>query len=181
MPGPSSLHSSAAATAPAGRRHWPVARWLPRHRAGLLTTLLGLALLPFVGLAFYNQPFSNDFGTALLVRDAGSAWGAQCVLFATWSGRYTANLLQTLANPLVHNWPGGFRLAPLLLLGGTVLALRAMLGERALAGDSPAPAAHSGLDSGYLSYLLLVHGRGGLPTGADSAAFGTNGWSAGYS
>ena len=129
MPGPSSLHSSAAATAPGGRRHWPIVRWLLRHRAGVITTLLGLALLPFAGLAFYNQPFSDDFGTALLVRDAGSAWGAQRVLFATWSGRYTANLLQTLGNPLVHHWPGGFRLAPLLMLGGTVLALRAMLGE----------------------------------------------------
>ena len=137
MPEPSPLHSTAAATAPARRRHWPIAHWLLRRRAGVITTLLGLALLPFAGLAFYNQPFSDDFGTALLVRDTGSACEAQRVLFATWSGRYTANLLQTLGNPLVHNWPAGFQLAPLLLLGGTLLALRTILGElggRALAG-----------------------------------------------
>ena len=123
------MHSAAEETAPAGWRHWLVGRWLLRRQSGVITTLLGLALLPFAGLAFYNQPFSDDFGTALLVRDAGSAWGAQRMLFATWSGRYTANLLQTAGNPLVHNWPGGFQLAPLLLLGGTLLAFRAMLGE----------------------------------------------------
>ncbi|MGI4833467.1 MAG: hypothetical protein ACRYFK_08405 [Janthinobacterium lividum] len=109
-----------------GPRRWP---WLV---GGALT----LGLLPWVALAWFNQPFWDDFGHAAQARHYG-VWGAQRYLYAHWTGRYFSSLLLTAANPLTYGWPAGLRLVPLGALGGLGLVLAAslrVLGGRALGG-----------------------------------------------
>lgn len=108
-------------------------RWLWPRRRWLGGVGLALLLLPYVGLAFFNQPYWDDYGVALLARRLGLG-PAQAYSYAHWTGRYFATLLQTAANPLTYGWVAGIRAVPLLALATTGLAqawaLRALLGER---------------------------------------------------
>ena len=141
-----------AAGRPAGcARRGRVRRW-PWLTGGLL----GLGLLPFLGLAFSNVPFWDDFGMAMLVREQG-LWGAQQVFYHTWGGRYGTALLQTVGNPLAYGWVGGFRFTPLVFLGGTGLALYLNLREFSRQRLAPVPA-------GQAAALLLLLALGGMPT-----------------
>jgi len=121
-----------------GPRRW--VRWWP----WLVGGALGLGLLPWVALAWFNQPFWDDFGHATQARQYG-VWGAQHYLYAHWTGRYFSSLLLTAANPLTYGWPAGLRLVPLAALGGLGLVLAGALralggpavgGRRALAGSA---------------------------------------------
>ncbi|WP_201982079.1 DUF6056 family protein [Hymenobacter rubidus] len=108
--------------------YMPAKRWLVQHRAMGLTLLLALGLLPFFALSFYNSPFWDDFGMALMVRQYG-LWPAQKVFYLTWGGRYGTALVQTLSNPLTYGWVGGMHFTPLVLLGSTLLVLHLNLRE----------------------------------------------------
>ena len=132
-----------------GRRR---ARYWPWVTAGLLA----LALLPFAGLSFSNFPFWDDFGMAMLVREHG-LWGAQQVFYHTWGGRYGTAFLQTVANPLVYGWLGGFRFTPLVFLGGTLLAL--YWSFRELSRQRLAPAV-----AGQAAALVLLVALAWMPT-----------------
>ena len=103
-------------------------RWLVRYRYPVMAVLLSLALLPFFALSFYNYPFWDDFGWALMPRLSGM-WGTQKEFYLTWGGRYSLALLLTAMNPLTYDWWGGFYASPLLLLGGTLLVYYAALRE----------------------------------------------------
>ena len=131
-------------------------RALARHWAWLTGGLLALGLLPFLGLAFSNVPFWDDFGMAMLVREQG-LWGAQQVFYHTWGGRYGTAYLQTVGNPLTYGWVGGFRFTPLVFLGGTGLALYGLMREFSQRRIAPAPA-------GQAALLLLLLALGGMPS-----------------
>jgi hypothetical protein len=89
---------------------------------------LALALLPFFALSFYNSPFWDDFGMALMVRQEGF-WQAQKSFYLNWGGRYATCFAQTLGNPLSYGWLDGMHYVPLLILGGTLAALYLSLRE----------------------------------------------------
>lgn len=114
----------------------PLPRRWGRRWPWLVGGALGLGLLPWVALAWFNEPFWDDFGHAAQARLYGVG-GAQRYLYAHWTGRYFSSLLLTAANPLTYGWPAGLRLVPLAALGGLGLALAAALrvvGGRALGG-----------------------------------------------
>ena len=153
-------HSPAKTSAPAllsgppkpNRRGRRLARYRPWVTAGLL----GLALLPFLGLSFSNFAFWDDFGMAMLVREHG-LWGAQQVFYDTWGGRYGFAFLQTVFNPLTYGWLDGFRFTPLVFLGGTLLALYGSFRE--LSGRRLAPAV-----AGRAAALVLLLALAWMPT-----------------
>ncbi|GAB3584848.1 hypothetical protein [Hymenobacter daeguensis] len=137
-------------------RPWPLKRWLVRQRGRAVGLGLGLALLPFFALSFYNAPFWDDFGMALMVRQHGF-WGAQKAFYLGWGGRYATCFVQTLGNPLSYGWLGGMHLVPVFILGGTVAAL--YLGLRELsARQLPRGAAWRG------AALLLLLCLAWMPT-----------------
>ena len=123
---------------------WPWRRWL-------LGGALALALLPFVALAWFNQPFWDDFGHAAQARSYGLV-GAQRYLYENWTGRYFSSVLLTAANPLTYGWVPGLRLVPVLALASTGLVLAAAV--RALAGPGWRPALAVG--AGLLLALLYT-------------------------
>ena len=131
-------------------------RRLVRYRPWATAALLGLGLLPFMGLSFSNFPFWDDFGMAMLVREHG-LWGAQEVFYHTWGGRYGTAFLQTVANPLTYGWLGGFHFTPLVFLGGTLLAL--YWSFRELSGQRIAPAV-----AGRAAALVLLLALAWMPT-----------------
>lgn len=135
-----------------GRRRRQLIRYWPWVTAGLL----GLGLLPFMGLSFSNFPFWDDFGMAMLVREHG-LWGAQQVFYHTWGGRYGTAFLLTVANPLTYDWLGGFRYTPLMFLGGTLLAL--YWSFRELSRQRLAPAV-----AGQAAALVLLVALAWMPT-----------------
>ena len=145
--------SSTAATSAHSRR-W--LRWRARLLPRLLGLGLGLALLPFAALSFYNPPFWDDFGMAIMVRDMGF-WATQRDFYLTWGGRYATAFIQTAANPLVYGSVAGFRLTPLLMLAGTFAALWAALRELSGRRLSGGPALRA-------AALLLLLGLAGLPS-----------------
>ena len=83
-------------------------------------------LLPFITLSFYNQPYWDDYGNAVLTMQKG-AWGAQAELYATWTGRYGSSFLLAVLNPLRFGWMHGLILVPLVLLLATGLASMLLL------------------------------------------------------
>ncbi len=83
--------------------------------------ILGLALLPFVVLSGYCQPFADDFWLTNIAIEKGS-WQAQLEIRQAWSGRYFAMFLGSI-NPLVYQSFIGYKLLPLLLIFFTLAAL----------------------------------------------------------
>ena len=149
--------SATAAPVPATTRPArATGRGLARRWAWLTGGLLALGLLPFLGLAFSNVPFWDDFGMALLVREHG-LWGAQQVFYHTWGGRYGTALLQTVGNPLTYGWVSGFHFTPLVFLGGTGMALYGAMREFSRQQLAPVPA-------GQAAALLVLLALGGLPS-----------------
>ncbi|MBO2009003.1 hypothetical protein [Hymenobacter negativus] len=109
-------------------RPWLLKRWVVRQRGSLIGLALALALLPFFALSFYNAPFWDDFGMALMVRQQGF-WQAQKAFYLNWGGRYATCFIQTLGNPLSYGWLGGTHFVPLLILSGTLAVLYFSLRE----------------------------------------------------
>jgi hypothetical protein len=121
------MSNATAPTQPATHLR-PMKRWVVRQRGRVTGLALALALLPFFALSFYNAPFWDDFGMALMVRQEG-LWQAQKAFYLNWGGRYATCFVQTLGNPLSYGWLGGMHLVPLLILGGTLAALYLSLRE----------------------------------------------------
>ncbi len=107
---------------------WTFKRWFARYRRITLGLLLAVGLLPFFALSFYNFPFWDDYWMAGLARRVG-AWEAQYTHYMTWGGRFSLVFILTILNPLTYDWMAGFRLIPLLMLGGTLFAAQAGLRE----------------------------------------------------
>lgn len=103
-------------------------RWFVQHRRIILGLSLAMALLPFFALSLSNFPFWDDYWMADLARRVG-VWQAQHIHYMTWGGRYSLVFILTVLNPLTYGWVAGFRLVPLLMLGGTLLAAQAGLHE----------------------------------------------------
>ncbi|MCU0445056.1 MAG: DUF6056 family protein [Microscillaceae bacterium] len=74
-----------------------------------------LAICPFVGLAFYNQPFFDDFvyGRLASTLSLGDFFGS---FYYQHTGRYTLVILSYFINPLKYHWLEGIKLSPLVLL-----------------------------------------------------------------
>jgi hypothetical protein len=142
---PATLASPTAPLAPAGTRlqrlAWRLRGW---HRV-LIGGGLALLLLPYLALAFYNQPYWDDYDYATLVARLGSQWAAHKYLYLNHTGRFFA-LWFTRVNPLTYGWPEGVRVLSLVWIGATglaqALALRVLsrgrLGWWAAAGWSAA-------------------------------------------
>lgn len=90
--------------------------------SSVLLGLLGLAVLPFLLLCFYNQPYIDDYGLANLARQHG-VWRAQYLLYHQLNGRFVSSFLLTVLNPLTYGWASGTRLASLTVDVATLLAL----------------------------------------------------------
>ena len=94
----------------------------------LLLPRLGLvlALVPFLLLCAFNQPFFDDFRNATWLREHGS-WGVQVWLFRTWTGRFTTTFIMTVLNPVAYGWLGGVKVAAATLLLGLWASLAHLL------------------------------------------------------
>ncbi|MBH8568864.1 hypothetical protein KB206_08220 [Microvirga sp. STS02] len=79
----------------------PLRQLLPR--LGII-----LALLPFLLLTAFNQPFFDDFRNGYWMREHGT-WGVQLWLFQTWTGRFTTTFIMTVLNPVAYGWLGGVK------------------------------------------------------------------------
>ncbi|OUJ68671.1 DUF6056 family protein [Hymenobacter crusticola] len=88
----------------------------------LVFFILLLALVPFLLLCFYNQPYLDDYAYANAFRAHG-LWGAQVFLYHHWNGRFVASLLLTSLNPLSYGWPSGIGVSNLGIVLLTLLAL----------------------------------------------------------
>ncbi|MVN76219.1 hypothetical protein GO988_07770 [Hymenobacter sp. HMF4947] len=87
--------------------------FIQKHRWRLLKLVFSLLVFPFIGLSYYNQPYSDDFVLASLVRKQGF-WGANREFFLTWSGRFFTNACYTGLNPLNYGWLPGMALPVLV-------------------------------------------------------------------
>jgi hypothetical protein len=94
----------------------------------LLVSILALAVLPFLLLCFYNQPYLDDYGLANLARRQG-LWQAQYWLYHQLNGRFVSSFFLTALNPLTYGWPSGTRLASLAVDVATLLALWVSFGS----------------------------------------------------
>jgi uncharacterized membrane protein len=90
--------------------------------------VLLLAVLPFLLLCFYNQPYLDDYALATLVREQG-LWQAQAQLYQQLNGRFFSSFLLTGLNPLSYGWQNQFGLATLAIDLLTLLALWASFGS----------------------------------------------------
>ena len=72
-----------------------------------------LALLPFLLLTAFNQPFFDDFRNGYWMREHGT-WGVQLWLFQTWTGRFTTTFVMTVLNPVAHGWLNGVKVVAAL-------------------------------------------------------------------
>ncbi|QNF31641.1 hypothetical protein HUW51_02460 [Adhaeribacter swui] len=95
--------------------------------------VLSAALVPFLILSFYSQPFADDFWLTSLAKEKG-IWQAQLEIRKTWSGRYFAMFLGSV-NPLVYNSLTGYKLLPFLLILFTLAALYFLI-SRIIPGTS---------------------------------------------
>lgn len=95
---------------------------------GAVAAVLGLGLLPFLGLTLFVHPFLDDYFNANVVAQFG-LWGAQVHWYCTWTGRFVSTFLLTAANPLAWGLGAatlpGLRAAALLGLGLNLGALAA--------------------------------------------------------
>ena len=90
-------------------------RWLPR-------LALLVALLPFLGLCLYNQPYWDDLSMAANARDLG-IWPTQHLLRMTHGGRFVSMFLLTVANPLTYGWWHGVKITALICCIGTAATI----------------------------------------------------------
>jgi hypothetical protein len=94
----------------------------------LLLPRLGivLALVPFLLLCAFNQPFFDDFRNGTWMREHGT-WGVQVWLFRTWTGRFTTTFIITALNPVAYGWLGGVKVVSATLLLGLWASLAHLL------------------------------------------------------
>ncbi|WP_460608894.1 hypothetical protein [Hymenobacter terrigena] len=95
---------------------------MPTSSLRLLRLGILLALLPFLLLTAFNQPFFDDFRNAYWMREHGT-WGVQLWLFQTWTGRFTTTFIMTVLNPVAYGWLGGVK----VVAAGAFIALWASL------------------------------------------------------
>lgn len=90
----------------------------------LLSCGLSLLLLPYIALAFYAQPYWDDYDFVNMVRHYGSHWKACQYLYLNHTGRFFT-LALACCNPLTYNWPAGIKVVALatLLASGWVQAV----------------------------------------------------------
>ncbi|MEL5995818.1 hypothetical protein [Hymenobacter segetis] len=83
---------------------------MPTSPLRLVLPRLGiiLALMPFLLLCAFNQPFFDDFRNGYWMREHGT-WGVQLWLFQTWTGRFTTTFIMTVLNPVAYGWLGGVK------------------------------------------------------------------------
>ena len=81
---------------------------------GLLVAALLFALLPFVLLCRFNQPYLDDFAWATLFRTRGF-WAAQSYIYHHINGRFVTAFLVTAGNPLSYGGPRTLGLANLVI------------------------------------------------------------------
>jgi hypothetical protein len=91
----------------------PTAARIFRKPAPLLIAL-GLAILPFVVLSFFNHPQNDDYVLALKTRQLGF-WGANAFWFKAWCARYLAVALMS-ASPVVFGSLAAFKCMAALLI-----------------------------------------------------------------
>jgi hypothetical protein len=96
-------------------------RFLLAQRRWVIGAGLALLLLPYVALAFYAQPYWDDYDYADLLARLGSHWAAYKYLYTHHTGRFFS-VWVTQLNPLVHGGPAGMRVLSLIWLGATGLA-----------------------------------------------------------
>lgn len=100
---------------PRWARRWPAARpWV-------IGGGLALLLLPYLALAFYTQPYWDDYNYVDLLAQHGSHWATYKYLYTHHTGRYFS-IWVTQLNPLVHGGAGGLWGLSLAWLGATGLA-----------------------------------------------------------
>lgn len=97
-------------------------RMTPSYFRRLPHVALIAALLPFLGLCFYNQPYWDDLGYAASSRQIG-IWAAQQELYRTIGGRFVSMFLLTAGNPLTYGWWHGVKATALLGCIGTAATL----------------------------------------------------------
>ena len=88
----------------------------------LLVAALAVALLPFLLLCRFNQPYLDDFAWATLFRNRGF-WCAQSYIYHHINGRYVTAFLLTAGNPLSYGGPRLLGLVNLAISGLTLGSL----------------------------------------------------------
>lgn len=73
-----------------------------KYQSSLFAATAGILLLPFILLAFFNVPSSDDFLYAKFQRESGTI-DANVGCYFGWGGRYFSNLLLTTCNPLSYS------------------------------------------------------------------------------
>jgi hypothetical protein len=119
----------------------------------LLLAVFLVALLPFLLLCCFNQPYLDDFAWATLFRTHGF-WDAQVYLYQHLNGRFVPSFLLTAGNPLSYGGPQTLCLASLtinvLTLGSLWFGLHCLL-QRALR-----PVVTLKLASGLFLFFIAV-------------------------
>lgn len=79
--------------------------------------------LPFIILAFFNQPVDDDYWYTWMAKEYG-AWGAVSKWAATINGRYSSNAFMSLFNSLIYGSVVGFKIMPLFILLLWILVIK---------------------------------------------------------
>jgi hypothetical protein len=116
-------------------------RWLPR-------LALVVALLPFLGLCFYNQPYWDDLVFAASAHKIG-IWSTQHEHFYRTGGRFASLFLSVAANPLTYNWWHGVKITAFLFCIATAASI--YFGLRSLSNNKLRQS-----DAIWMTALLLL-------------------------
>ncbi|WP_460556685.1 hypothetical protein [Hymenobacter daeguensis] len=122
---------------------------IPKLYSLLLRVALIIALLPFIILCFYNQPYWDDLLIAASSRQTG-IWQTQYNLFFhDAGGRFVSMFLLSAANPLTYGWWHGVKITALLFELATAATI--FFGLRRLTSGNM-----SRSQAGWITCLLLL-------------------------
>ena len=88
----------------------------------LSSVALTVALLPFFGLCFYNQPYWDDLLFAAGARKSG-IWQTQYYHYQNSGGRFASQFLSIAANPLTYGWWHGVKVTAFLFCLATAATI----------------------------------------------------------
>ncbi|GAA4369616.1 hypothetical protein GCM10023185_43430 [Hymenobacter saemangeumensis] len=84
-----------------------------QHERVAMWVGIAAALLPFLLLCAFNQPFFDDYRNAYWMREHG-VLGVQRWAYLTWTGRFTSTFLMTVLNPVAYGWLDGVKVTAAL-------------------------------------------------------------------
>ncbi|GEM55614.1 hypothetical protein B0A58_05690 [Flavobacterium branchiophilum NBRC 15030 = ATCC 35035] len=81
-----------------------------------------ICIFPLILLSFFNNPASDDFDLSY-ESQVEHLWDLQIRRYIEWSGRYFANGVISILDPLVYNNYFGFKLIPIFLIAFFILGV----------------------------------------------------------